>query len=640
MLQSIFSKRFPPFKSSDGQRLSSNWIVIALLLITILATALRLYRLEAKGLWVDEIFTAIFASADNDLAAVARGPLSSPVPTPPLWFFITHFFVKVLGSSDAVVRLPSVVAGVLGLLALYKVGEVLFDQTIGLISALLLAVSPAHLHFSQEARFYPGVVLFSLLTLYFLYRGVNSNEKKWWAGFTIATLANLYTHLTGFFVLAIEILYACLLLMHDRVAARRAGATRRLSDTFALPLLISLGVIIAGYAPMMPYLLVGMQGPRGLGNPGDIDGLDLSARYFLSLFGDFGAGAGIALSLYVAAFLWGLINTIPKQRRQGLLVLLWTVVPFALVLLLRPKHWFAAKYVIFILPLYLVTVSLGIIHVAKSVALFLSQWNVLRSPRFLPTLSLVSLVAIYGLMSISGLDEAYAWQNDRWKSMGQLLTCNMQPEDAVVPVPLVMLTMSAQDVMAYYGPTSEEADVVTVGSRSQMEDILANHRRVWIVVDRIADLDKSREIVEWLAPQPYVELSVGSEAKVLYTGKDQTQLALLGEAKRFTNLTAEAHGSIAEVYRSLGMRQEAQAAYAQAATLEPDQSIWRHKLATLYEEQGQHDEALTEYQQATHPQPEMSDFHTLFGDSYPDASQDKSAEHSTDVPTFQKGVLK
>ena len=645
MLRSILSERFLPSRPPGIRQRSSNWIVITLVLLTtVLAVALRLYRLEAKGLWVDEIFTAVFASADNDLAAVARGPLSSPVPTPPLWFFITHFFVKALGGSDAVVRLPSVIAGVLGVLAIYKVGEALFDRATGLISAFLLAVSPTHLHFSQEARFYASIVLFSLLTVYFLYRGVNSDEKKWWVGFTIATILNTYTHLAALLVLAVEILYACLLLVHHLVAAKEAGPVCHCEERFLrrsnpqmqegrllrcarndtcpraeihlLPLLFSLGVMTICYVPMMPHLIRGIQGSRGLGNPNDIQGLELTTGYFLSLFGGFGAGVGIALSLYMAAFLWGLINTIRKHKRQGLLILLWTVVPFAIVLLLRPKHWFTAKYVIFILPLYLITVSLGITYVAKSVALFLSQWNVLRPPRRLQTLSLVALVAIYGLMSVSGLDDAYAWQSDRWKSIGQLLISNMQPQDAVVPLPLTLLTMPVEDIMAYYGPKPEEANVILVDNRGQMEDVLANHSRVWIVVDRRADFSKSSEVMEWLKLQSHVELSIGDETKVLYAGKDQTQLTLLEEAKRFTNLTAEAHGSIAEAYRSLGMWQEAQAAYAQAATIEPDQGVWHYHLASLYEEQGEHEAALGEYQQAIRLQPEIPGFHAALGEFY------------------------
>ncbi|MCX6028439.1 MAG: glycosyltransferase family 39 protein [Chloroflexi bacterium] len=623
MLRSSFPKRWLPFGPLIGRPLSSDEIVIALLLpIVILAAALRFYGLDAKGLWVDEIFTASFASANNDLAAVVQGALSTPLPSPPLWFLITHFFVKVLGNSDVVVRLPSVFAGILGIGAVYKVGETLFDRTTGLISAFLLTVSPAHLYFSQEARFYAGVVLVSLLTLYLLYRGINSSEKKWWIGFTVATLVNLYIHLTAFLVFAVEILYACLLLTHSLATVNGTGGIRRLRATFALPLLISLGVIIVGYAPMMPHLLAGMQGPRGLGNPGAVEGLPFSAQDFLSLFGGFSSGTGIPLSLYMGASLWGLANAARQHRRQVLLVLLWIIVPFVIILLFRPKHWFEVKYVIFILPVYLIATSLGIASAARAIAAFISDWGILRRAKCVSVgswghvLSLSCLVAIYGLLSASALDEVYAWQSDRWKDIGQFLISNVQPQDAIVLLPLTVLTMPVQDIVAYYGPSPDETNVIVVDNLSQVEDILARHRRVWIVRGLGVALDPSGEVIEWLKLQPHVALSIRGGTKLMYTGKDQTQLALLEEAGNFASPTAELHGSIAEAYRSLRMWPEAQAAYARAAALEPAEGIWHYHLAALDEEMGERDKALVEYQQAIRLQPEIAGFHAALGDLY------------------------
>jgi tetratricopeptide (TPR) repeat protein len=445
----------------------------------------------------------------------------------------------------------------------------------------------------------------------------------------MVTLVNLYTHLTAFFVLAVEILYACLLLTHHLIAARKTSTTRWFRPTFALPLLVSLGVIAAGYAPMIPHIIRGIQGPRGLGNPDQTQGLELSVGTFLSLFGDFGAGDGIPLALYMAAFLWGLIHATRKHGRRGPLILLWTVVPFAIIFLLRPKHWFAAKYVISILPLYLMTISLGVAYLARSIALVLSHWNTLRVRRSLPVLSLGALVTIYGLMSISNLDETYGPQTGvRWREIGQLLTSNMQPEDTVISP--YNLTIPTQDLMAYYGPTSEEmdffvygsspeeTDVSIIDSRRKMQDVLGNHRRVWIVLHRRSDtqITMYNDVFEWLSPQPYVELPVGGMSTVLYTGKGPTRLALLKEAKHFTNLTAEAHGSIGEAYCSMRMWDEALAAYIRAAEMEPGQGIWHYYLGTLYERKGQRNRALAEYQEAIRMQPEISGFHAALGDFY------------------------
>jgi tetratricopeptide (TPR) repeat protein len=326
-----------------------------------------------------------------------------------------------------------------------------------------------------------------------------------------------------------------------------------------------------------------------------------------------------------------LINAIRKQWRQGLLILLWTVGPFVMVFLLRPKHWFAPKYVIFILPLYLMTLSLGLTYLARSIACVLGHWNGLGVRRSLPKLSLAALLTIYAVMSISGLDETYGPQEGvRWREIGQFLTSNMQPEDAVISFPH-NLTMPIQDLMAYYGPTAEEidffvygptpeeADVSVVDSQRQMQVILGDHRRVWIVIYRRYDNELAvmhDDVLEWLSPQPYIELPIDKTSTVLYTGKSQTQITLLEEAKHFTHLTAEALGSIGEAYGSMRMWKEALAAYTRAAEMEPGQGIWHYCLGTLYERTGQHDRALVEYQQAIHLQSEIPGFHAALGDFY------------------------
>jgi tetratricopeptide (TPR) repeat protein len=271
---------------------------------------------------------------------------------------------------------------------------------------------------------------------------------------------------------------------------------------------------------------------------------------------------------------------------------------------------------------YLITTSLGIAFAARSVAAFLSDWGILRRAKFLSVgscgqvLSLSCLVALYGLLSASVLDEVYAWPSGHWKDIGQFLIRNVQPQDAIVLLPLTVLTMPVQDVMAYYGPRPEEANVIVVDNSSQVEEILARYRRVWIVRDLRVALDQSGEVIEWLKLQPHVALSIRSGITLLYTGKDQTQLALLEEARNFAGPTAELHGSIAEAYRSLRMWPEAQAAYARAAAMEPAEGIWHYHLAALYEEMGGPDKALVEYQQAIRLQPEIAGFHAALGDLY------------------------
>ena len=64
--------------------------LLFLILLLILAAGLRFYQLNVNGLWVDEIFTALIASPDKTLAEVISAALDTPLPTPPLWFIISH----------------------------------------------------------------------------------------------------------------------------------------------------------------------------------------------------------------------------------------------------------------------------------------------------------------------------------------------------------------------------------------------------------------------------------------------------------------------------------------------------------------------------------------------------------------------
>jgi len=602
-----------------GRPLSLNWTTIALAVLVTLAAALRLYQLDASGLWVDEIFTALFASPDKNLAEVAQGPLSSPVPTPPLWFFITHLFLKLLGVSDSIVRLPSVVAGVLGIIAMYKVGEALFDRNVGLASAFLLTVSPLHMHFSHEARFYAAIVFFSLLTVYFLHRGTNSSEKRWWIGFTLATLLNVYIHLTAFFVLAAETLYAGLLLVYELFIVKKGGLRRLFRATWALPCSISLGVIAVCYLPMVPHLLAGIQNPiRGLGDTRDVVGLKLSVEYFLDLLAGFGAGPGLPLSLYLGACLWGVGNAACKHKRQMLLFFLLAVVPFVIVLLLRSKHRFQHKYVIFILPVYLLAMSLGLTHLARTVAQALTQWRVLRRLTFLQPLCLAALVAIYGLVSISAPGDTYLHRYDRWRTIGQLLNANVGPNDAVAILPTPLISMSTEEVMSYYSSSLVEANTVTVEDVWQIQDMMVDHRRVWVVENWNVNRGWAGDVVTWLRSQPRVELAVGKDkSKIVYIGQGQSGLDLLEETWNMDIPAAVTYESIAETYCGMEMWAKCIVAYQRAAALEPDQGIWPHRLAILYDDYlDQPEAALAEYQRAVGLQPEVADFHAALGDLY------------------------
>lgn len=68
-----------------------------------------------------------------------------------LYVFITVPFIKVFGLNEFSTRLPAALLGTLTVVSLYYLAEELFNQRIGLLAALLMAISPWHIQFSRIA---------------------------------------------------------------------------------------------------------------------------------------------------------------------------------------------------------------------------------------------------------------------------------------------------------------------------------------------------------------------------------------------------------------------------------------------------------------------------------------------------------
>jgi hypothetical protein len=123
---------------------------LLLLAITSLGAGLRLFQIGRKGLWLDEAFSVW----------MGRQPLLDMFSWllridqhPPLYYTLLHYWLW-LGDSAALVRTFSAIIGALTIPLIYLLGRRLAGWQVGLLAALILAVSPFHVRFAQETRMY------------------------------------------------------------------------------------------------------------------------------------------------------------------------------------------------------------------------------------------------------------------------------------------------------------------------------------------------------------------------------------------------------------------------------------------------------------------------------------------------------
>jgi len=168
---------------------------LSLLAILLLASCLRFYRLDGQSLWNDE-GTSV-AVAQRDLATIARDAAGDIHP--PLYYWLLHGWVRMVGTREAAVRSLSALLGV-GLVALiYALGRLLAGRRAGLAAALLAAMNPFQVYYSQEARMYMLLAVLSALAFYAALRRVADEEDRsvarlWGIVYLLSTAAGLYTH--------------------------------------------------------------------------------------------------------------------------------------------------------------------------------------------------------------------------------------------------------------------------------------------------------------------------------------------------------------------------------------------------------------------------------------------------------------
>jgi 4-amino-4-deoxy-L-arabinose transferase-like glycosyltransferase len=183
--------------------LEQNLIPITLLcLIIILGAALRFYDLGAESYWIDEM--NVVQRAQEDLEMI---PVEPDSRTNPVYVLLAHFWIQVFGTTEAATRSLSALIGIAALAVMYTVGRELFGRKVGLLSALLMAISELQIYYSQTFRFYSLFLLLTLLSFLFYIQAFKSRKLSHFVLYVLASSLLFYTHLCGVFVLVAQNLY-------------------------------------------------------------------------------------------------------------------------------------------------------------------------------------------------------------------------------------------------------------------------------------------------------------------------------------------------------------------------------------------------------------------------------------------------
>ncbi|MFO7537729.1 MAG: glycosyltransferase family 39 protein [Chloroflexota bacterium] len=325
--------RIPPLEKSRKYQL------LLLTIVTFMALILRFYKLGEWSLWIDEIFTIERVQAHYlTLEATLRNlpPQTNWIPTSLL---LTSAALNLWGISEWSARLAPALIGVVSIPILYFPTRQIFGMRVALISALLLAVSPWHLIWSQNARFYPALMLFYMLALLAIFSGLE-RDRPWQL---VAGLLFFYLALSEriFALLLGPVVAGYLLLLWLLPFEKPAGFNRRNLLLLSLPLIAGLLIegiswLTAGYSRFFGdfgwfFLYVNNTPARLLGT---------------TLF-------NVGLPLICLALLGGLY-LLRQKSRPGLLLLTAALLPLLLLLPVSLFMFVEDRYLFVTLPAWII----------------------------------------------------------------------------------------------------------------------------------------------------------------------------------------------------------------------------------------------------------------------------------------------
>src|SRR5687767_8064810 len=250
-----FPSTQPATAPTDAAPRSLGVHTLALLaLIIVVGAGLRLYGLDRESLWNDELSGWHSSSFETWSDVVAYG---IPPDHPPGHAVLQHFWIRSVGDSESLLRLPSAIAGILVIPAMFGLGRRLYGEREGLVAATLTAVLWMPVSYSQEARANMLMLLMVVLSSCWL---IDIARALWLArplprsgllGYVFCALLACYLHYFGLFFVGLQ---ATLM---TAVFLRRKPALLRLAGIYA--------VIGVGYSP---WFLRGAAAMLAGGGPG------------------------------------------------------------------------------------------------------------------------------------------------------------------------------------------------------------------------------------------------------------------------------------------------------------------------------------------------------------------------------------
>ena len=440
---------------------------LSLLTVTLLALALRVWHLGVRSFWLDEGASVGFAR----MGWPAFGHLLVGREINMVLYYVFLHAWLLFGDSEIFLRIPSVIFGTTAIIATCVFASRIRSQSVAIIAGVFLSFNVLALRYTQQARSYALAMMLVALSWIWYERAVRRGRNKDLIVWMVLSALATYAHLFAGFVMISQV--ACL-----AFAGLDLDKVRRFARA------------IGGYflliSPLVIIVLRMKEDPISWVHPLGRETFTIFATDFFN-----GGMSQIALALVLlAASVVALIRAPRDQRWAVSTAVLGALIPLTIVVLIslvRPT--LIARYMLVVLPSYVVAIAIGLEQLPKKVVA-----------------AGALVVVILGLPLLRDYEREPAW-ND-FRGAAAYIAERAQPGDAIM-----IWEPLARPAVEYYAsrrkPGQNFPDIIFPGSQRPLilEDIITlpepheidalcdHYRRIWILYN--TDLPRERYFV-WL----------------------------------------------------------------------------------------------------------------------------------------------
>ncbi|MGB1287036.1 MAG: glycosyltransferase family 39 protein, partial [Aggregatilineales bacterium] len=467
-----------------------RWSSIPLLLmlvILLLAAAVRFHHLDAQSFWYDE--GVAFGHSQRTLAELIPA-LQNNVHVP-AYFGLLAFYEDFVGSSEFALRSLSVLWSVLSVALTFALGKKLFSPVAGLSAAGFVAMNTFSIYYAQETRMYAMMSAVAAASMWvyvvFLMKIATSDRNtllKYGGIFSVVNIVGMYTHFSYALVMLTQAVMALLyvVFVHAKTHDNRPAQIVRALVIYAIPNLITTLFFL-------PWLGTALSQTGAQPNISDVVPLDMMLRILQGWFAfgnTFEATMGnMALVMYFL-LLFGLLilpDSKPSAWWRLLLPVVWVLLASGIYLYLG----LYTRYLRFLLPVQLAFA----LWMGRGVWLL---WRVKTRDRtaplkYLPKFAAVVAAVFFMVTQSEGLALLYGdvdYQRDDYRGLAATIDNESSDNDAII-----LSAPGLQEIFGYYydGDLPVYPLPVSDDTRADTAKIISEHDRIFAVLYGTAEQD-------------------------------------------------------------------------------------------------------------------------------------------------------